>query len=300
MNKDRTTCILCVGEILWDQFADDRHLGGAAFNVAAHARRAEADAVFVSAVGDDEAGREALVRARCLGVDTRYVRTSQTAPTGTVDVQLKEGQPDYVINRPAAYDYPALSERQLREIGHHPPQTIYFGTLAQTSEQVRATTRDLLDAFPEAARFYDVNLRKDCHSPELIEELLTDSTIVKLNHEEQTTVGKLFDLRHEEFVSFAEDLAERFDLRTVCVTRGERGCALWRDGESAEVPGIDVQVADAVGAGDAFSAMLMTQLNRPDGTLHQAGVLANRLGTLVASRAGAIPDWNRDELRTKF
>ncbi|MFW5802707.1 MAG: carbohydrate kinase family protein [Verrucomicrobiota bacterium] len=293
-------CILCVGEILWDRFAHGRHLGGAAFNVAAHARRAEADSVFVSAVGDDEAGREALVRARGLGVDTRYVRTSQTAPTGTVDVQLQEGQPDYVINRPAAYDYPALSELDLREIGHHPPQTIYFGTLAQTGEQVRTITRTLLDAFPKAERFYDVNLRKDCHSPELIEELLTDCTIVKLNHEEQTRIGELFGLRHGEFVAFAEDIAERFALQTVCVTRGERGCALWREGESVEIPGIDATVADAVGAGDAFSAMLMTQLNRPGGTLQQAGVFANRLGTLVASRSGAIPAWTRDELIKDF
>lgn len=300
MKKDWTMCILCVGEILWDRFADGRHLGGAAFNVAAHARRAEADSVFVSAVGDDEAGREALVRARCLGVDTRYVRTSQTAPTGTVDVQLQEGQPDYVINRPAAYDYPALSELDLREIGHHPPQTIYFGTLAQTGEQVRTITRTLLDAFPKAERFYDVNLRKNCHSPELIEELLTDCTIVKLNHEEQTRIGELFGLRHGEFVAFAEDIAERFALQTVCVTRGERGCALWREGESVEIPGIDATVADAVGAGDAFSAMLMTQLNRPGGTLQQAGVFANRLGTLVASRSGAIPAWTRDELIKDF
>lgn len=300
MNYDWTICILCVGEILWDRFADGRHLGGAAFNVAAHARRAGADAVFVSAVGDDEAGREALVRARGSGVDTRYVRTSQTMPTGTVDVQLAEGQPDYVINRPAAYDFPELSQLDLREIGHHPPQTVYFGTLAQTSEQVRSTTRTLLDAFPEAARFYDVNLRKDCHSMELIEELLTDCTIAKLNHEEQTTVGKFFGLRSAEFVTFAEDLAERFDLRTVCVTRGARGCALWREGESVEVPGIDVQVSDAVGAGDAFSAMLMTQLNKPDVSLHQAGVLANRLGTLVATRAGATPAWTWDELLSEF
>jgi fructokinase len=289
--------IICIGAVLWDVFERERHIGGAPFNVAAHARQAGAEVHFISGVGDDALGREALTRAAELGIDTRYVRIVPETPTGTVDIFLVNGQPDFTINRPAAYDHPRLSADALAELAATNPQCIYFGTLEQMSADVRRVTKELLTAFPRARRFYDINLRKNSFSPELVEELLGDATVVKLNDDEMDVLSGFFELPTTDIREFAATFASRFQLETVCVTRGAEGCALWHQGDYAEAPGAPANLVDAVGAGDAFCAMMMVQLLQAQLSLLEIGAAANRLGAYVASHAGAVPAWTWDDIQ---
>ena len=56
-----------------------------------------------------------------------------------------------------------------------------------------------------------------------------------------------------------------------------------------------MDVADTVGAGDAFAAAFMHGLDA-DWPLLDIATFANRVGALVASRHGAIPDWTLEEV----
>ena len=78
------------------------------------------------------------------------------------------------------------------------------------------------------------------------------------------------------------------------MTRGERSCAIWRNGDFVESPGNEIVLADAVGAGDAFSAALVYGLTM-DWELSRVASFANRLGALVASRQGGVPLWTLEE-----
>lgn len=280
-----TTKIISIGEVLWDVFPGEEHIGGAAFNFAAHAVRLGAAVRFISAVGADPRGEAARQRMRELGVDDRWVPTVTEAPTGTVTVELSAGQPTYTIHRPAAYDFPPCPVAW-----EEPADWIYIGTLAQMAPRVRHLTRQVRAALPRARVLYDLNLRRDSYTPELIRELLGEATVLKLNHEEARQLGPLLGLRSVA----PADLAGRFGLETVCITRGADGCTLWSAGQFVDVPGVPVKVADAVGAGDAFAAALVHGLDRR-WPLEQVGRMANRLGALVASRSGAVPAWTRDE-----
>ncbi len=60
---------------------------------------------------------------------------------------------------------------------------------------------------------------------------------------------------------FAGDGSTATRCKTVCVTLGERGCAILNQGTYCESPGYKVQVADSVGAGDAFAAALLHGLD---------------------------------------
>jgi len=269
--------IVSLGEILWDVFPAGREeLGGAAFNMAFHASRLEHDVTFISAVGDDQRGVRARQKATKLGMDDAYIQTSAHLPTGTVTVTLDEArQPSFVLQRPAAYDHVALSERQLAALAAAQPEWVCFGTLFFTSGVNLATLRRLLEACPTARRFYDVNLRLDNWNPGLVRELLALADVVKMNEAELAIVGSELPAAREA---------------VVCVTHAERGCTI--GGEAA--PGFRVNVADAVGAGDAFSAGLLHGLAQ--GWPHrQAGEFANRVGAIVASRTGATPFWTRAE-----
>jgi fructokinase len=81
----------------------------------------------------------------------------------------------------------------------------------------------------------------------------------------------------------------------VAVTRGKDGCAIRIGGDYAEVAGHPVTVVDTVGAGDAFAAAFLCGLSQNWSAARTAD-FANRLGAVVASRAGGLPPWSTEDL----
>ena len=167
--------IISIGEILWDVFPDTARLGGAPFNFAVNAHRLGHRVIFLSAVGDDERGRAALQRAAASRPGPRvHSGGGRRSPTGSVTVRLDaEGHPDFTIHRPAAYDCLALDDAQLRQLAELRPDWIYFGTLYPMEARACGVLHRLMHAVPDARRFYDVNLRRGCYTPELVRELLS-------------------------------------------------------------------------------------------------------------------------------
>ena len=283
-----------IGELVWDLFPSGPRLGGAPFNTVAHLRRLGVDAAYVSAVGDDELGHRARDDVVRLGVQVSLLQ-SVDLPTGVVRVQIDSaGNPDYDIVSPAAYEATApLASSTIEAIGAF--DIIVFGTIAQRNEGTLTLTRQLVGAWATALRLYDVNLRHGYWTAALVNDLLCVATLVKLNEAEMAILAREFHVPVSSYEAFSRAAAERFDLRGVCVTRGADGAALLLDGSYAEVSGIPVAVADTVGAGDAFAAGLAAGVISGWPISHVLD-LANRLGSLVASRAGAIPDWEPVEL----
>jgi fructokinase len=286
--------IAVVGEILWDVFDDEERLGGAPFNLAAHAAQLEAEADFVSAVATDERGRRALDQARQLGLAGPYLKTVERPATGHVTVRLENGQPDYVIHRPAAYDAASLTEGERRALAGGRPDWLCFGTLFAHLPKPRAQLALLLEALPDTKRFYDINLRKDSWSQALVAELLTYADVLKINESEARMVTEIFGGPDDGLEQFARWAAGEWRLESVAVTRGEAGCGLLLDGRWIESGGIQVELVDAVGAGDAFAAAYLHGLDQA-WALDKVAAFANRVGALVASRAGAIPRWRSEE-----
>jgi fructokinase len=216
-------------------------------------------------------------------------------PTGIVTVSLNtSGQPHFTIHRPAAYDFPELSDGDLQELSSHPPDWIYFGTLFQMSRQAKALTLKVIDANPGARRFYDVNLRENCYEAPLVNELLSLATVVKLNDQEGDMIQTMFGWSYRTLEGFCQGTARRFGWAAVCVTRGEAGCVLLVGDNYVEAEGYEVRVADTVGAGDAFAAAFLHGLER-GWPAPEVADFANRVGALVASRPGGTPSWTIEE-----
>jgi len=287
--------IISIGEVLWDVFGDVEHIGGATFNFSAHATRLGHQVAFLSAVGEDERGERALTRAAELGLADRYIRRVAEHPTGYVTVFVDpEGQPDFTIHRPAAYDMVSLDDQNLEELAAHGPEWIYYGTLHQMSENARRATARLIEAIPGARRLYDINLRKGSYTPSLVEELLGRASILKINDDEVRSVEEMFGQPHGTLDDFCGRAAEVYGLEGVCVTRGKNGCSLLLDGEYLESSGYSVEVADTVGSGDAFTACFLHGL-AAGWPGSEVADFANRVGALVASKDGAVPDWTMAE-----
>lgn len=289
--------IVAVGEILWDVIGEQEYLGGAPLNFAFHAHRLGHEAFLVSAVGNDDRGRLTLDRLRQWGLSTEFVQVLSGRETGTAQVELDpEGKPTFRIMRPAAYDFVALGDDQLRCIAALHPNWVYFGTLYHMSAQALDSTLKLLQAAPSARHFYDVNLREGNWSLPVVEQLSAHADVIKVSDSEAEFLDGLLNTGDQEgsIEYLCRRWATRYGCETICVTLGERGCAILNQGTYGESPGCKVQVDDSVGAGDAFAAALLHGLDQGWNT-RRLGSFANAVGALVASRAGATPQWNMEE-----
>jgi fructokinase len=280
---------LAYGEILWDIIEGEPFLGGAPFNFASHLARFGATSYIISRVGEDELGKKATAMARQYGVGTRYIQQDATLPTGTVEVVLHNGQPDYTIFENVAYDniqYPEFAEK---------PDTasfdvFYFGSLIQRNSASALTLKSILSNYRFQHVFYDVNLRKGGYSKNIIRESLAKCTILKLNIDEVPVVSEMvFDQIHD-IKAFTERISQKYEIVVVIITAAEKGCFVFHQGILHEVEGIQIELCDGVGAGDAFSAAFVySYVNGKN--VAEAARIANRIGAFVASKQGPIPDY---------
>ncbi len=279
--------VVGLGEVLWDCFADSRRPGGAPANVAFHARQFGHNGVVCSRVGDDELGRELLQYLADHGLDASAVQVDPDHPTGHVTVDTRDpGHPTYVIHENVAWDFIDADdafERLMTEAA-----AVCFGTLAQRSDRSRASIQRGLALARKALIVYDVNLRQSWYDRELVERSLRGCDIVKLNSEEVAVLADLLGTGEPDPAAFARALRRRYDVHTTCVTRAENGCVLIEEDESVDLPGIEVEVADAVGAGDAFTAAMISARLR-GWPLRATATIANHAGSMVAARPGAMP-----------
>jgi len=217
-------------------------------------------------------------------------------PTATAEVRTDSiGRTQFFIRRPAAFDRLAYTPDYFAPFTYEQIDWIYFGTLALTEHRSERILKDILRNAPNARRFYDVNLREGHWSLDLVERLSSLADVIKLNAEEAVILSKTaltgttFSLE-----DFCRDWALRFDVQTLCVTLGSEGCAIFSEGELTHFVGQKVEIADTVGAGDAFSAGFLHSLGE-GWPLKAAADFANAVGALVAGRPGATPDWNVDD-----
>jgi fructokinase len=287
MTETQARYALAFGELLWDILPSGPVLGGAPGNFCFRLTELGVPAYLVSRVGNDQLGSEALSEISQAGVNSDFIQTDSAHPTGTVPVELDPtGTPSFTILPDVAYDYIALTPA-LQDAASK-AALLYFGTLAQRAPVSRETVLSLIESAQSALKFFDINLRKDSYSPEVIDRSLSLASVAKLNHEELATLTKMFGISGGSIDSQAEALLERYRLEVLVVTMAERGAyALSSVGERRYVPGYAVKVVDTIGSGDAFSAGFCSVLLQR-GTLSEACELGNRLGALVAQSKGAM------------
>lgn len=273
------------GEILWDLFPTGRRPGGAPANFCYHARMLGAESFVVSRVGTDQPGEELLERLAELGLSSCYISLDRVHPTGSVSVTLdSKGNPDYIIHENVAWDHIPFDEQTdglAKSV-----DAVCFGTLAQRSPESRESIRRFLKSVPESRlKVFDINLRMQYYSPELINDSLLLCNVLKVNSEELSKIGSMFSLsgEPEEMLSI---LCEKYNLRLIALTKGSEGSVLYTPEEILYHPGFKVDVCDTVGAGDAFTAALTIGVleGKP---LAEINDFANTVASLVCHYNGA-------------
>jgi len=274
--------VVSFGEILWDIEGAHQTPGGAPANVAFHARQLGADAHMISAVGDDPLGKALLDLLDQWQVDRSTVSVLPHRPTGTVRVTLDAGgSATYEIVQPVAWDEIPPPAKPVAA------DAFVFGTLAQRSPTSRETLSALLDQLPRTTlRVYDVNLRPTATDAELVKASAKRCDLLKLNDAEVPFVADALGLPHDQdrLISGLHKLG----IRYVALTCGSSGSVVSDGRTISKLPAAPTKIADTVGAGDAFTAALVTQL-LAGAAIGAAHAKASAVAAYVCSQRGATP-----------
>ena len=278
--------VVGIGELLWDVFPTGKRAGGAPINFVYHATQLGAEGYAISAVGKDSLGKEILQVLKENNI-ANYVE-SVDYPTGTVQVKLADGIPSYTIIENVAWDHIPLTKTASDLVKQ--ADAVCYGTLALRNSDSRKTVETLLSQTPkEALRFFDINLRQHYYSKELIEELLKEANIFKINDEEIQVLSKMFNLAGKEdtLVKYFMDI---YKLRYLILTAGEKYSTIYSQTEKSYIETPKVKVADTVGAGDSFSGAFVQGLLSGK-TLKEAHRQAVEISAFVCTQTGAWPKY---------
>jgi len=276
--------IVSIGEIVWDIIDDKKLLGGAPLNVAYHLSSFDLAVRLIGRIGNDDLADLTLRHISAIGLPVDDIQRDLELPTGRVLVTFgKNNEPSFDIVAPAAWDA-IEAEPFLRDAPQ--PFHLVFGTLAQRFAPSRQAIRALWDK--AELLFYDVNLRPPFTPTEVALDSLAAADVVKLNDDELQQVADWSGIAAGPMPQRASHLCRRWQLLCLAVTRGPAGALLVTGDGIFEHAGFPVQVADTVGAGDAFFATLI------EGIIHKRPwpeclARANKRGSYVAARPGATP-----------
>ena len=277
--------VVGLGEILWDVFPERKVLGGAPANFAYHASQFGFNGYAVSAIGDDLLGKEILTSLEEKGLN--YLLEKTDYPTGTVQVTLnKVGVPQYEICENVAWDNIPFTPRTENLAKN--TQTVCFGSLAQRNSISRETIRKFINAMPEdSLKIFDINLRLNFYSKEIIHESLEMSNMMKINDEEVIKIANLYGWKGDE-QEICGRLLEDYKLDILVLTKGTDGSFVFTPRQTSYQPTPKVHVADTVGAGDSFTAAFVAAYLHGE-RIEDAHQLAVEVSAYVCLQHGAMP-----------
>jgi len=280
--------VVGLGEALWDILPEGKKIGGAPANFAYHVSQFGLEGQVVSAVGDDNSGNEIIEFFHEKNLQHTIEKVDY--PTGTVQVELNpQGIPFYDIKENVAWDNIPFSEK-IKEVAQQ-TYAVCFGSLAQRNIISRQTINAFLNTIPDTPEYYkifDINLRQEFYTKEVLCHSMQQCNILKINDEELETVSHMFGYPDIDPQDKCRILLSKYNLRILILTCGSNGSYVFTPDNISFVQTPQVEVTDTVGAGDSFTAAFISGIIKglPVPEAHQ---LAVNVSAYVCTQHGAMP-----------
>ena len=279
--------IVGLGEALWDVLPEGKKLGGAPANFAYHAGQFGLDTIAISALGEDDLAEETIEALKEHNLN--YLMPRVPYPTGTVQVTPAEGGiPTYEINEGVAWDNIPYTD-EMAEIAKN-ARAVCFGSLAQRNGVSRENIRKFLAETPaDCLKIYDINLRQQFYSKEILEDSFKLCNILKINDEELVVVNRMFGYDGLDMRQTCEKMVQDYGLKMLVLTCGTNGSYVFTDdGLTSFQDTPKVEVADTVGAGDSFTGSFCACIlnGKPVQEAHKTAVAVS---AFVCTQNGAMP-----------
>ncbi len=287
--------------------------GGAPANVAVGLVRLGVSAGFLGKVGEDAFG-EFLARVlQESGVDTSHLHFSTEARTALAFVSLlPDGDRDFTFYRHPSADM-LLRPEEIDEDYIASAKVFHFGSITLISEPSRSATLRAVELARQHGLLisYDPNLRlslwpDEATAREGMKTGLPYTDVLKVSAEEACFLTGKADLDDA-----LNQLRREYDIALAVATLGRQGCVYQAAGGSGSLDGFEVDTIDSTGAGDGFTAGLLSEILRaaptveeikrlPASDLARFFTFANAVGALTTLRQGAIPSLPTRKEVSKF
>ena len=285
--------VIGLGEVLWDCLPEGKKLGGAPANFAYHAGQflGSENTIAISALGEDtlaEETEEALNQH-----NLNYLMPHVPYPTGTVQVTLTgDGIPTYDIKENVAWDNIPFTP-QIEEIASR-ARAVCFGSLAQRNVVSRENIHRFLDKTPkDCMKIFDINLRQQFYSKEVIRESLRRCNVLKINDEELVILGRMFGYPGLDIENKCWLILGKYNLDMLVLTCGTNGSYVFSPGQMSFQETPKVTVADTVGAGDSFTGSFCASILSGK-SIPEAHKIAVNVSAYVCTQNGAMPEVPKD------
>jgi ribokinase len=249
--------------------------GGKGANQAVAAARLGADVYLVGRVGDDAFGRTMRAKLEESGVNTRFVRTTRSAATGTAAILIQKGGENSIVLSPGANgrvdraDVDAASA-VIRQADFVLLQLeIPMATVAYAIGLCRRfSVRTMLDPAPAPAKLPGAIWRADILTPN------------------QTEAATLLGMAETISAGATMERLLSAGAKRVVLKLGGQGAMYGSAKESVHAGGFKVKVVDTTAAGDCFNGALAVALaeGKEKG---DALRFANAAGALACTSPGA-------------
>jgi ribokinase len=255
--------------------------GGKGANQAVAAGRAGAEVVFVSAIGDDTLGRDALACYRREGIDVSHIKTLPGVSSGVALIFVGASGENMIGVAPGANAWLGPDDVERLPAGLFCPE----GLLLVAGLEIPIET-----AARAVRRASEVRMRVVLNPAPAFESLTAAGFLhaVDAITPNRVELGMLTgcDTSQPEGVVEAARALRAEGVRAVVVTLGSDGCMIVADTGVARIPSHAVDAVDTVGAGDAFTAALAVALAEGR-SLAEAANWANAAGALAVTKPGA-------------
>lgn len=279
--------VVGLGEILFDVLPDGKKLGGAPANFAYHAGQFGLKSIAVSALGEDRLADEAVEQLEQKHLN--FLMPHVPYPTGTVQVELDDaGVPTYNIKENVAWDNIPFTD-EVKSIAEN-ALAVCWGSLAQRNTVSRDTIYKFLDSTPDdCLKIFDINLRQNFYTKEVLCESMKRCNVLKINDEELVLISKIFDYQEQKMESMCRLILGKYNLDMLVLTCGVNGSYVFTLDSLSYQDTPKVNVADTVGAGDSFTGSFCAAILSGK-SVKEAHKLAVEVSAFVCTQNGAMPD----------
>lgn len=287
--------IVAFGEVVWDILPNGKVLGGTPSNLVFRCNSLGEQGFLLSRLGDDELGHAALDKLEELGISNKNIQFDSEFKTGTVDITFDENnESQYKVALDVAFDHIEFSTEALKLV--RKADCLVFGLLPQRFGISKNTLRELIKESPDSLHFFDLKLFEHFFDCTVVERLLKAAHVVRIKEKEVAFLAEKLELELDNLESFARDLARKYKIDLVIITRGSIGILAFhkKDGLFFE-PGFKIEMQDNIGSGMAFSAGFLHYYldGKP---IEEALRFGNAAGALNSTKCGATTFFSKKDV----
>jgi ribokinase len=254
--------------------------GGKGSNQAIGAARLGAQVNLLEKIGKDIFAQEALKFYASEGMDTQYIIQDPESYTGVAFITLNQAGENLIV-----VDVGANDQLSAADVDVFQP-VIADSDVVMSILEIRAEPAARAMALGREAGA--ITIFNPAPARQLPKSIYKDVDVLTPNETELKILLGIAPDEPGDVIELARAIQKR-GVGSVVVTRGGAGALVVHpDGNVTEVPGIEVDVVDTTGAGDAFNAALGTALGEGR-TLVEAARFAVVAGGLCCTKLGVIP-----------